>query len=88
MEYRAALSILYDTLDSLVAIKIELRSHDSRRAALMGDDGGRIGAEVDHAIDNVRAAIHSLEQQSHRALARPLPAERNPDEAPPSAMGS
>lgn len=66
MERHAAVSILYDTLDALVAVRIDLRSHDSRRAALMGDNGGRIGTEVDYAITNIRAAIASLEEHISR----------------------
>jgi hypothetical protein len=71
MERHAAVSILYDTLDALVAVKIDLRSHDGRRAALMGDNGGRIGSEVDYAITNIRAAIASLEEHITRTGGEP-----------------
>ena len=76
MERTAAVSILYDTIDTLVAIKIDLRSEDARRVTGASDNLARIGRELDEAIANIRAAIASVEE--NLAAKPPLIPEASP----------
>jgi hypothetical protein len=69
MERRAAIAMLYDTLDELVAMKIDLHTatHDDPAAAKRKLTG--VVAALDEVMLNIRTAVRSLEEHLQRTEA-------------------
>ena len=61
MEAPATVRLLYDTLDSLVALKLDLVQGDHEPAFIAPDRRQRMCADIDHSIDNIRGVIGALE---------------------------
>lgn len=61
MEAPATVGLLYDTLDSLVALKLDLMHGDRAPTFMAPDRRQRMCADIDHSIDNIRGVIGALE---------------------------
>jgi len=53
--------LLYETLDSLVAVKLDLVLAESRGTGLPPERQRRMCADIDQSIRNVRSVIEALE---------------------------
>ena len=70
MERHAAIAMLYDTLDALVALKIDLHTANTETdpAAARRKLAGAI-PELDEVMLNIRTAVRSLEENLQRTEA-------------------
>jgi len=63
----ATVSMLYDTLDSLVALKLDLEIAERHDAAAGRDRRRQMSSDIDHSIENLRSVLARLEERSGHA---------------------
>ena len=73
MDSAATVSLLYDTLDSLVALKLDLMAAEQHDPPLPPDRRRRMWGDIDHSIANIRGVLETIE--GRRVRITPPPAE-------------
>ena len=68
MQSPATFGLLFDTLDSLVAMKLDLASGERHGKVVPAAQRERMSADIDHSIDNIRAIIAGLTVQRERPV--------------------
>lgn len=63
MEPAVGVTLLYDTLDSLVAVKLDLVVAERRGNGLPPERQRRMHGDIDQSIRNVRNMIEALERR-------------------------
>ena len=66
MQTNATVRMLYDTLDSLVALKLDLALSERQSPGLAPARRQRMSADIDQSIDNLRAVLARLETPGAR----------------------
>ncbi|HZQ62087.1 MAG TPA: hypothetical protein VFC24_12100 [Casimicrobiaceae bacterium] len=67
MESAASVTLLYQTLDSLVALKLDLMLAEHHGASLPEDRRQRMSSDIDQSIANIRGVIQRLESRGELA---------------------
>ena len=71
MQTNATVRILYDTLDSLVALKLDLALSERQTPGLAPARRQRMSSDIDQSIDNLRAVLARLESPGARTTEAP-----------------
>ena len=66
MESAVGVTLLYETLDSLVAVKLDLIVAERRGSGLPPERQRRMCGDIDASIRNVRSVIETLERNRAR----------------------
>ena len=67
MQANPTVLMLYDTLDSLVALKLDLELSERRGPSLAPERHRRMSSDIDHSIHNLRAVLARLERPAESA---------------------
>ena len=67
MPPNATVCMLYDTLDSLIALKLDLEMAERHEPALGIERRRRMSSDIDHSIENLRSVLARLEERSGEA---------------------
>lgn len=66
MESVVGVTLLYETLDSLIAVKLDLIVAERRGSGLPPERQRRMSGDIDASIRNVRTVIETLEANRDR----------------------
>lgn len=61
MQASPTVLMLYDTLDSLIALKLDLELCERRGTGWAPEGHRRMSSDIDHSIANLRAVLAGLE---------------------------